>query len=216
MAIEVFDYPGIETLLVVLVYEGRVLPVAFSCFMKWSIQKSQNILEHRLVLAVMSCFSIERQALLILDRGYARVNLFIYFRNEWIPFLCRAKRSVMVYLQSSPTSFQNDPTSIARQERHPMVSLASQTPTFLRSVLVNPRHLIGHDPNSLGPSSTKRSPLVPRIHSNRLSLLSPSFVRAIFLRPYSSTKPPFSIRQNLASSPISPTSSRPSTKPYQK
>jgi hypothetical protein len=125
MAIEVFDYPvapslrtttlrGIETLLVGLVYEGRVLPVAFSCFMKWSIQKSQNILEHSLALAVMSCFSIERRALLILDRGYARVNLFI-------------------------------------------------------------RHLIGQDPNSLGPSSTKRSPLVPRIHSNRLSLLSPSF-----------------------------------------
>ena len=90
---------GIETLLVGLVYEGRVLPVAFSCFMKRSLEKSQNILEHSLVLAVMCCFPIECRPLLILDRGYARVSLFIHFRNEGIPFLCRAKRSVMVYLQ---------------------------------------------------------------------------------------------------------------------
>jgi len=90
---------GIETLLIGLVYEGRVLPIAFSCFMKPWIHKSQNILEHSLILAVMSCFPVECRPLLILDRGYARVNLFIQLRQEGIPFLCRAKRSVMVYLE---------------------------------------------------------------------------------------------------------------------
>ncbi len=90
---------GIETLLIGLVYEGRVLPVAFSCFMKNAIHKSQNILEHSLVLAVMCCFPLECRPLLILDRGYARVSLLIQFRQEGIPFLCRARRSVMVYLK---------------------------------------------------------------------------------------------------------------------
>jgi len=90
---------GIETLLVGLVFEGRVLPIAFSCFMKKLIHKSQNILEHSLILAAMSCFPVEFRPLLILDRGYARVALLIHFREEGIPFLCRAKRSVMVYLQ---------------------------------------------------------------------------------------------------------------------
>jgi hypothetical protein len=90
---------GIETLLVGLVFEGRVLPIAFSCFMKRFIHKSQNILEHSLILAAMSCFPIEFRPLLILDRGYARVALLIHLRQEGIPFLCRAKRSVMVYLQ---------------------------------------------------------------------------------------------------------------------
>ena len=89
---------GIETLLIGLVFEGRVLPIAFSCFMKRWIHKSQNILEHSLILAVMSCFPVECRPLLILDRGYARVSLFIQLRQEGIPFLCRAKRSVMVYL----------------------------------------------------------------------------------------------------------------------
>jgi hypothetical protein len=89
---------GIETLLIGLVFEGRVLPIAFSCFMKPLIHKSQNILEHSLILAAMSCFPVEFRPLLILDRGYARVSLFIHLREEGIPFLCRAKRSVMVYL----------------------------------------------------------------------------------------------------------------------
>jgi hypothetical protein len=90
---------GIETLLMGLVFEGRVLPIAFSCFMKHLIHKSQNILEQGLILAAMSCFPVETRPLLILDRGYARVSLFIYLRQEGIPFLCRAKRSVMVYVQ---------------------------------------------------------------------------------------------------------------------
>jgi hypothetical protein len=89
---------GIETLFIGLVFEGRVLPIAFSCFMKKFIHKSQNILEHSLILAAMSCFPVECRPLLILDRGYARVALLIHLREEGIPFLCRAKRSVMVYL----------------------------------------------------------------------------------------------------------------------
>jgi len=89
---------GIETLLIGLVFEGRVLPIAFSCFMKHLIHKSQNILEHSLILATMSCFPVEFRPVLILDRGYARVALLIHLRQEGIPFLCRAKRSVMIYL----------------------------------------------------------------------------------------------------------------------
>ena len=37
---------GIETLMIGLVFEGPVLPIAFSCFMKEVNHKSQNILEH--------------------------------------------------------------------------------------------------------------------------------------------------------------------------
>jgi hypothetical protein len=91
---------GIETLFIGLVFEGRVLPIAFSCFMKRLIHKSQNILEHSLILAAMSCFPVEFRPLLILDRGYARVALLIQLRQAGIPFLCRAKRNVMVYLNA--------------------------------------------------------------------------------------------------------------------
>ena len=125
---------GIETLLIGLVFEGRVLPMAFSCFMKQFIHKSQNILEHSLILAVMSCFPIEARPFLILDRGYARVALFIHLREEGIPFLCRAQRSVMVYLQGQrkgqtlgrfkikPGQLLRYPSSITPRKKNPSIS----------------------------------------------------------------------------------------------
>ncbi len=90
---------GIQTLLIGLVFEGRVLPVAFSCFTYRTIQKSQNILEHALILAVMSCFPVESRPLLIMDRGYARASLLLKLLQEGIPFLVRAQKNVLVYYQ---------------------------------------------------------------------------------------------------------------------
>lgn len=60
---------GVQTLLIGAIFEGRVLPVAFSCFTYAGIRKSQNILEHALILTVMSCFPVESRPLLIMDRG---------------------------------------------------------------------------------------------------------------------------------------------------
>jgi hypothetical protein len=93
---------GIQTLLIGALFEGRVLPVAFSCFTHGSIQKSQNILEHALILTVMSCFPVESRPLLIMDRGYARVALLRKLRLEGIPFLLRAPSKVIVYCQGRP------------------------------------------------------------------------------------------------------------------
>jgi hypothetical protein len=78
------------------------LPVAFSCFTHAGIRKSQNILEHALIVTVMSCFPAESRPLLIMDRGYARVALLEKLRREGIPFLVRAKAKVIVYYQGRP------------------------------------------------------------------------------------------------------------------
>jgi hypothetical protein len=93
---------GIQTLLIGAIFEGRVLPVAFSCFTHAGIRKSQNLLEHALILTVMSCFPVESRPLLIMDRGYARVALLEKLRREGIPFLVRAKAKVIVYYQGKP------------------------------------------------------------------------------------------------------------------
>ena len=93
---------GIQTLRIGAIFEGRVLPVAFSCFTHAGIRKSQNILEHALIVTVMSCFPAESRPLLIMDRGYARVALLEKLRREGIPFLVRAKAKVIVYYQGRP------------------------------------------------------------------------------------------------------------------
>jgi hypothetical protein len=77
-------------LLIGLVFEGEVIPVAFSCFTYSRIQKSQNILEQAIILAVMSCFPAKQRPWLIMDRGYARIGLLMKLGLEGIPFLVRA------------------------------------------------------------------------------------------------------------------------------
>jgi hypothetical protein len=93
---------GIETLLIGLVFSGRVLPVAFSCFTNDKIRKSRNALEHALIVAVMACFPPELRPVLVMDRGYARVSLLLQLRTAGIPYLIRAKSNVMVYLYGRP------------------------------------------------------------------------------------------------------------------
>jgi hypothetical protein len=89
---------GIQTLLLGAVFEGRVLPLAFSCFTHARIYKSQNILEHALIVAVMSCFPAPKRPLLIMDRGYARAGLVRQLLQEGVPFLLRAKSNVIVFV----------------------------------------------------------------------------------------------------------------------
>jgi Transposase DDE domain len=109
---------GIQTLLVGAVFEGRVLPVAFSCFTYRWIRKSQNILEQSLIVAVMSCFPAESRPLLILDRGYARVALLQKLAQAGIPFLVRAKKNVVVYFQGKPRALSRFPFQPGQIQRY--------------------------------------------------------------------------------------------------
>jgi len=93
---------GIPTLLVGLIFEGRVLPVAFTCFVHDYVTKSKNAIEHALLVMVAACFPPEARPVLIMDRGYARVGLLPQLAAAGIPFLIRAPRNVCVYVQGRP------------------------------------------------------------------------------------------------------------------
>jgi hypothetical protein len=109
---------GIQTLLMGALFEGRVLPVAFSGFTYSKIQKSQNILEHALIVAVMSCFPPPTRPLLILDRGYARAALILALLKEGIPFLVRAKSNVLVYLCGQPQALARFRVKLGKPQRY--------------------------------------------------------------------------------------------------
>lgn len=111
---------GIQTLLIGAVFEGRVLPVAFSCFTYPWIRKSQNALEHALIVAVMSCFPAQSRPLLILDRGYARVALLQKLGQAGIPFLVRAKKNVVVSFQGQPRALSRFPSPLDQIQRYPV------------------------------------------------------------------------------------------------
>ncbi len=112
---------GIPTLLVGLVCEGRVLPVAFTCFIHDCVEKSKNIVEHALIVMVAACFPVESRPVLIMDRGYARAGLLPHLASAGIPFLIRAPRNVCVHVRGRPIALGRFPAprgSLARYRVH--------------------------------------------------------------------------------------------------
>ncbi len=112
---------GIQTLLLGAIFEGRVLPLAFSCFTHAKIYKSQNLLEHALIIAVMSCFPAHRLPLLIMDRGYARAGLVLKLLQEGIPFLLRAKSNVIVFVNGHSRVLARLGGKIGKAQRFPVL-----------------------------------------------------------------------------------------------
>lgn len=117
---------GIPTLLIGLVFQGRVIPLAFSCFTYSRISKSQNILEHALILAVMSCFPAKQRPCLIMDRGYARADLLLQLGREGIPFLVRAKRNVLVYWRGKAIALARFSVKAGQTQRYSILYQAKK------------------------------------------------------------------------------------------
>jgi len=109
MIIDETTVRGIPTILVGLIFEGRVLPVAFTCFTHDFIEKSKNVIEHGLMLTVAACFPLKSRPVLVMDRGYARVGLLAQLTSAGIPFLIRAPRNVSVYVKGKPVSLSRFP-----------------------------------------------------------------------------------------------------------
>ncbi len=109
---------GIPTLLVGLIFEGRVLPVAFTCYIHDYVTKSKNAIEHALILTVAACFPVESRPVLVMDRGYARVGLLPQLAAAGIPFLIRAPRNVCVYVSGKPMTLARFPAPLGCLARY--------------------------------------------------------------------------------------------------
>jgi hypothetical protein len=109
MVIDETTVRGIPTLLIGLIFEGRVLPVAFTSFTHDTIEKSRNAIEHGLMLTVAACFPVESRPVLVMDRGYARVGLLLHLASAGIPFLIRAPRNVCVSIKGKPMALHRFP-----------------------------------------------------------------------------------------------------------
>ncbi len=109
---------GLPTLLIGLVFEGRVLPVAFTSFAYEAIEKSQNAIEHALMLSVASCFPPDKRPVLVMDRGYARVRLLSQLESAGIPYLIRVPKSVSVLIGKEKTSPGRLPAPMGCLERY--------------------------------------------------------------------------------------------------
>ncbi len=89
---------GVETIMAGVRVARRVLPVAFACFEKKKIRKSQNSLEYSLLKLVAASLPPGCKPIFVMDRGYARVALLRELRKLGIPYLIRTKKNVNVWV----------------------------------------------------------------------------------------------------------------------
>jgi branched-subunit amino acid ABC-type transport system permease component len=85
---------AVQTILVGAIYQGRVLPLAFTCFTYAQIRKSQNLLETALLRLVAACFPAGTLPVFIADRAYGRSQLLTTLNSWGVWFILRSKRKV--------------------------------------------------------------------------------------------------------------------------
>jgi len=89
-----------EVLWASIPFRGRALPIAFRLFRHADIQegreKSQNKIEERFLRQVVGMLPDPSRAVLLLDRGYARVALFRLLEELGVRYVVRIKTNVWI------------------------------------------------------------------------------------------------------------------------
>jgi hypothetical protein len=116
---------GTPTLLAGVRVAGRILPVAFACFEYATLRKSQNALEHALLLVVATSLPPGCKPLFVLDRGYARAALLGQLRQAGIPYLVRGRRSTLVRIGTQRLALGRVPHRQGEAIRYPAVAYQS-------------------------------------------------------------------------------------------
>lgn len=95
---------SVQVIMAGVLFSGRVLPVAFACFLYEKIYKSQNSLETGFLTLVMGSFPDSQKPVFIMDRAYGRLQLMQALNRVSGLYIVRAKRNVIVWLGNKARS----------------------------------------------------------------------------------------------------------------
>jgi hypothetical protein len=112
------DLQGKPVILAGIRIARRILPVAFTCFEYAKIRKSQNIIEHSLLLLIAACLPHCCKPVFVMDRGYARASLLAQLGTLDIPFLIRGRSNTMVRVGHKRLSLGRLPYRSGQPRRH--------------------------------------------------------------------------------------------------
>jgi len=103
----VIDQTAIGTVQVIMagiLFSGRVIPIAFACFLWENIYKSQNVLETGFLTLIMGSFPDRHKPVFIMDRAYGRLQLIEALNRMHGLYIVRAKRNVIVWIGNKAKS----------------------------------------------------------------------------------------------------------------
>jgi hypothetical protein len=87
-----------------VLFSGRVLPVAFMCFLYEKIYKSQNRLETGFLTLIRGSFPDRQKPVFIMDRAYGRLQLIQALNRMNGLYIARAKSNVIVWIGNKAKS----------------------------------------------------------------------------------------------------------------
>jgi Transposase DDE domain len=95
---------SVQVIMAGVLFSGRVLPVAFMCFLYEKIYKSQNRLETGFLTLVRGSFPDRQKPVFIMDRAYGRLQLIQALNRMNGLYVARAKSNVIVWIGNKAKS----------------------------------------------------------------------------------------------------------------
>lgn len=89
---------AVQVIMAGVLFCGRVLPVAFTCFLYEKLYKSQNMLETGFLTLLIGSFPLGSKPVFIMDRGYGRLQLIRALNRMRGLYIMRAKGDVIVWI----------------------------------------------------------------------------------------------------------------------
>lgn len=117
----VVDQTAIGTVQVIMagvLFSGRVLPIAFTCFLYENIYQSQNKLETGFLTLIMGSFSRGQKPIFTMDRAYGRLQLIKALNCMNGLYIARAKSNVIVWVGNKAKSLARFPYKHGKAVRY--------------------------------------------------------------------------------------------------
>lgn len=109
---------SVQVLMAGVLFSGRVLPIAFACFLHEKIYKSQNRLETGFLTLIMGSFPCRQKPVFVMDRAYGRLQLIQALNRINGLYIARAKSNVIVWIGNKAKSLSRFSSKQGRALRY--------------------------------------------------------------------------------------------------
>jgi hypothetical protein len=117
----IIDQTSIGTVQVIMagvLFCGRVLPVAFACFLYEKLYKSQNTLETGFLTLLIGSFPLGKKPIFIMDRGYGRLQLMRALNRMRGLYIVRVKGNVLLWIGNKAKALYRFPHTPGKAIRY--------------------------------------------------------------------------------------------------
>ncbi len=108
----------VQVLMAGVLFSGRVLPVAFACFVYEKLYKSQNMFEAGFLTLIIGSFHVGHKPVFVMDRYYGRLQLIRALNRMNGLYIARGKSNVILWVGSKARALARFPYKSGKAIRY--------------------------------------------------------------------------------------------------